>query len=495
MSDTRKKIENFGDWKPFKVAEEAENKNTLTQSKKKPKGKPGSTRDEKIWLTKSCDDRYNELFGLEFMRMIMDPVPKKGQPPLCPKARIMVDDNRAEHIVISLVDFTPLYHLQDKKSKKDPKVRTTHFAKEAIQGKKTGLGEVSTLLAFLAAPDPHDHNLGVNKNGRLIAIDLEGAFEQSETKNSLSTELIEALPSSNGPNFLPFNWFGEITKGDSTPEQSFIPITNNKEYQNRINREKFKTILKICMLTPELINKFISSYTNDEYRISFYKDFFTKRQMTMLSEAMKVTDNKKNKIFLKYFLSDEAKNDLLEYIDELKNFKTMRKDFLLGSPSDDAAQSILDNYEKFKNNLKASHAQPQNMEEKKRDAKRPEQKQITDPDLVKKKILDLQKFIIVLQKKLYSLESELKKIKVEENKSSDLINIEKRKSDLEEELFATQEILHANFSSLNIQKDKLAEILLSQSKLGKFSESPSKQENKPDQESRQEQQGKIHKKS
>ncbi|MES2142726.1 MAG: hypothetical protein V4471_07605 [Pseudomonadota bacterium] len=264
-------------------------------------------------LAKNYSEATEETVAQEFFRLIC---------PFYPKTRWAAEKGHYYVLSKEIPEFNPLFFLEPK--------NYYLIENESIKG----LASAQILALLLGEVDFKAGNVGVDSNGNIIKIDGGLCFPKQKKgywsllvgKNlAFTQEDIEALPAV--INYQPFNWL-DLFQWDAKSQQSLknpnsILLNLPKKYLTYFEIERNKTILLICLLPDELIYYFTQNYIPTSKKADELAE--------IIIESKKRLEKISNKIpsFIKYRKSAQARNDIIEYVDYLKTFKTMGKNVLL----------------------------------------------------------------------------------------------------------------------------------------------------------------------
>ncbi|WP_342220531.1 hypothetical protein [Rickettsiella endosymbiont of Miltochrista miniata] len=208
----------------------------------------------------------------------------------------------------------------------------------------TGLPTVQALALCTNEVDLKAGNVGVDAYGHVIKIDgglsfikLNPRFKYlHEGKNLDITQAdLEALP--NLVNYEACNWLQQIQWSlkkkraiKKEPTELDKKINQSPDFKN----ELYQTILRIISLPDELIQFFTQSYIANGDDVKRFSGFIIARKLQLALAAEQIP------AFNKYRQSNRAREEIVNFLKYLRNFKTMRKSFLLSEFEDQYKMNI-----------------------------------------------------------------------------------------------------------------------------------------------------------
>ena len=280
-------------------------------------------RYKNTWFLKKddCISSVAEVFAQECFRLFI---------PNQQKTRLVKTDGKPNLNVLSkeILGFTPFKDID------------IHCLKECLlNGIYYGLGAVLLISLLLAESDLHEGNIGINAEGQVVKIDGGLCFSHRwyDSRNYHITEKdLQTLPLIT--DYEAHNWLGDALKNYG--HECSIDV----EIRHEINA----AILRALVLPAKMIKKCALDCVPSSLGImedpeqtdvkglieQLYADLLIRRL-----ELKKVA--LKNKSFTTYLLSDEAKIDLVYYLDYLKNYKTVNK---RGLAVEDFEKHIFNNF-------------------------------------------------------------------------------------------------------------------------------------------------------
>jgi hypothetical protein len=265
-----------------------------------------SERNTKRWVAKSSPNAltaYCEVVVQEFYRLLAPEL-------LQPKARLASNKNNGGKLGTAteyIETFEPLWEngtfLSPKAAKK-------------IQAPRE-FGLTTFLSYFFNETDlKPDH---VDKTGRRIDSDyglsalIHYAFA---AKSGITDENIQSLPYPISYNAN--QWLDQIVGGERHKTDSsliFFGLSTNLQFKNSVN----KGILRLLTLPKELIINFVAAYVPDVAICKIITNFILQRNAELFSAVQP------NGSFKSYIATDQAKNELSDYIRYACNFQTTNK--------------------------------------------------------------------------------------------------------------------------------------------------------------------------
>lgn len=297
----------------FKSMPAGEHINEVCKVKKKAvAGKPLAKKNTHTWFFKSSrneEEAFREVVTQELFRLLANRQPKTrlvcGELSQDSSLKKCLRRYKGVGIISKEIDhFWPF-----------DTIFFTNFIDLNIRYQRyQGLGEICVLAIFLAEADLHSGNIGVDSNYKIVKIDGGRGLSSLDRysaiidyhKYPITSSLLDELP--NNENIC--GWFG------------FNNINKTKSYEH-VRHEINQTILKIITLPKNLIEIFFTHYHfSNTILMNAIKEEVFSRQEQMLKAAMQ------NKSFLKYLNSDQKDVDLAQFIIEIKQFQTIKKQYL-----------------------------------------------------------------------------------------------------------------------------------------------------------------------
>jgi ankyrin repeat protein len=229
-----------------------------------------------------------------------------------PKTRLAV--NLKKEIYVISEEIKNLTHLSD--------IETDAFQKDIMSGKIRGLGSATVSTIGLGDHDRHTKNVVITENFVTNLDQGELGFGDYE----LSAAVLRQLPflPNNGLS-QPYNWYGLNIRGKRNEEKSYV--TQEMSNHPSIIHEKYNTLMRFLVRPDFLITRFVKSYTV-KYSNTIAQKYIN-RNKQLRHAALQIHN------FREYLLSNNSKKELKEYISELKEFKTIGKNFLFKDKKQD----------------------------------------------------------------------------------------------------------------------------------------------------------------
>ncbi len=285
-----------------------------------------------IWyakhLGKNRIEAILETLTQELYRLILPQQPKTR------RAISKTTTEMPEYLVLSkeLVDFNENFFLFPENNK------------SVLNNNITGLAAAQVLALWLNEVDFKAGNVGIDKrtnkvikiDGGLSLIKLNPKFKYLyKGKNLDITQAdLDALP--NLVNYDACNWLRQIQWSLAKGQAIKMEPTELDKHINQspnFKKELYRTILQIISLPDKLIQFFTQSYIAKLDDVSTFSKFIIARKQQLKLAAKQIP------AFNEYLQSDQAREEMLSFLNYLRTFKTMRKSFLL---SDYNAQYKID---------------------------------------------------------------------------------------------------------------------------------------------------------
>lgn len=277
---------------------------------------------ESLWYIKYLGRNRNEAvletLAQEFYRLILLQQPK---------TRRTISKTKTEILV---------YHVLSKKiSDFDEQFFLHPESNELILSNKiTGLAATQVLALLLNEVDFKAGNVGIDPHNKKV-IKIDGGFSfitlNSRFKNlyegknlDITQADLEALP--NLVNYEACNWLHQIQWDlDKKCAIKIAPTELDKKINQNPNfkNEVYRTILRIISLPNLLIQFFTQSYITNSDDITRFSNFIIARKLQLSLAAIQIP------AFNEYRQSNQAQEEMLDFVNYLKTFKTMHKSFLL----------------------------------------------------------------------------------------------------------------------------------------------------------------------
>ena len=284
-------------------------------------------KNQKNWYFKHLGGNINEAFiemiAQEFFRLIL---------PYHPKTRIAIAKDAGSCYVLSkeILNFNANFFLFPNNNK------------FIINGQITGLAAAQLLALLVNEIDFKPCNVGV-ADGKVIKIDGGLCFASLNShlnsllqgKNTRITQTdIEALPAlvhyeaSNWLNLIKWNPKKKRAEKNLPAKQDFI-INQMPNFKH----ELYQTILRVILLPDELIHFFTQSYTPDGISLH-YKNCICNK-LTAIANTLIIRKHQLAQAayqipaFNDYRFSNAAHEEIVAYLQQLKEFKTIGSSILL----------------------------------------------------------------------------------------------------------------------------------------------------------------------
>ncbi|MGC1854227.1 MAG: hypothetical protein WA659_02485 [Candidatus Aquirickettsiella sp.] len=267
------------------------------------------------FLGKNRSEAILETLAQEFYRLLLFQQPKT-------RRAISNTKNEVEYHVLSkeISKFNEQFFLFPENSKL------------ILDSSITGLAATQILALWLNEVDFKAGNVGINEDGQVIKIDgglsfikLNPKFKDLyEGKNLNITQAdLEALP--NLVNYEACNWLWQIQWDldkrcaiKKEPTELDKKINQSSYFKN----ELYQTILRIISLPNELLQFFTQAYITNHNDVTKFSNFIIDRKQQLALAAKQIP------AFNEYCQSDQARKEILDFLNYLKTFKTMGKFFL-----------------------------------------------------------------------------------------------------------------------------------------------------------------------
>lgn len=183
------------------------------------------------------------------------------------------------------------------------------------------LGEVLMTSLILHEMDLNTDNIGFNDENRVVKIDGDGALYAliypqlfTEKLTDITSEQIDDLPFIN--HYYVYNWLDIVQYQENFHHSSIVnrKMTNSPHFKAGVHQ----AILKFLLLTPELIEQFITTYL--PYDCSFTSPEHLLRGFKARQQQLEKWMDE-NEAFRGYLSSIQAKELAIDYHDYLKNFR------------------------------------------------------------------------------------------------------------------------------------------------------------------------------
>ena len=215
--------------------------------------------DSTVWIGKKISSygyAIKELIAQEFFRFVITRQPK---------TRVHIQSGECYILSEEIQNFDYL-----------PRDSSSFYG----NGVYTGLGEILLTAMFLCEKDLNDGNIGINRKKEVIKIDGEWCFEESAL---LTATDVTALPFLD--TFTPSRWLDFPSSELPTTHKSRIvddQLSQAGHFRNEINR----TILLICLLSDQVILRFVQAYLDDALLDNIYVSFINQRRSQLKAAAL-----------------------------------------------------------------------------------------------------------------------------------------------------------------------------------------------------------------
>jgi hypothetical protein len=273
------------------------------------------------YLGEKRDETLAELLIQNAMRMVHSDQPK---------TRRMINITKNQRIKYSILSKEILF-FNDKFFLKQENNESI------LNNSITGLAATQILALWLNEVDFKAGNVGVDErvkkvikiDGGLSFIPLNADFSYLHQRNfKITKEDLEALP--NLVNYEACNWLHHIQWN----EKGYALKMQPTELDKRINQsphfknELYRTILRVISLPDLLIQFFTQSYIANLADVTRFSNFIIARKQQLALAAEEIP------AFNEYRQSNQARAEMLDFLNYLRTFKTMGKSFLLSEFDD-----------------------------------------------------------------------------------------------------------------------------------------------------------------
>jgi hypothetical protein len=304
--------------------------NNIYLVKKKISGKNiDHDKFKNIWFLKNIhpDKVVLEVVAQEFFRLIL---------PRQPKTRMVLyknDISLISSLSKGIMDFNPFQRMNP-----------SDLKQKIISGEYSGLGEILVLSLVLNEVDLKLSNIGIDNLGRIIKIDGDWCFARLdswfENENfSITSNDLDRLPFIT--EYFSYNWLDIIKEEKYQSSSEFIEVdfSVNESFRLDVNN----TILKIILLSNEMINAFVKNYIEDEEGSSFITTEICSRRDLLIVAALQ------NDSFKQYMKTSLSEDTLDTFMKEISVFKTAKKHTLF--EDNQHIFQLYQNYELLLNNI------------------------------------------------------------------------------------------------------------------------------------------------
>ncbi len=263
-----------------------------------------------IWWGKQVEyqeDAIIETIAREFRRLIN---------PAHPKTRWVLGEDENEVFVIS--KSVQAAQTLEKLEQDEP----GEFKKRVVSGKYRGLGELTVFTLFLQELDLKPANIVVDEDGNILTIDGD------QSLGSLQDDYAEINYTADDLNALPFivhttlyNYF-DIRNWGKSSENPFSSAFFDPELSQDANflHEKHRTILKLLLLSPALLDVFVDCYfpENADGLPSLLREKI--KAIFTAAPGILETRIEDDPAFQEYLYSSQAKKDIADFKNTLTQF-------------------------------------------------------------------------------------------------------------------------------------------------------------------------------
>ncbi len=302
----------------FKFTNELKNDGCFTHSiSKVVKLKKNQNSPPSQWFVKLVGEKrieaLAEVLTQEIMRLILPQQPKTR--------RFINEEQKTYYFILSkeIPEFNDKFFLEP---------NNNQFI---LNGSITGLAATQILALWLNEIDFKAGNVGVNQQGQVIKIDgglsfitLNSGFKYLHDKDyRITSDDLEALP--NLIHYQASNWLHHIRWNKKNYAEKKEPTELDKQINQNIafKNEVYQTILRIISLPDALIHFFTQNYIKNHSDVNKFSNFMIQRKQQLEEAASKISG------FKKYRRSNLGQNELFKFLNNLRNFKTMKKVYLL----------------------------------------------------------------------------------------------------------------------------------------------------------------------
>lgn len=314
------------------MTKQKEQSNFHVARKKEFVGFAKKIKNDGSWIMKSLlgnsSEAIEETVAQEFFRLICS---------FYPKTRWSKENYKGkdQYFVLSkeIPGFKPCFF------------STPEGSEDTINGNLEGLASAQILALLLNEVDFHESNVGIvtigtNQKKKIIKIDGGLCFAErkrdyadpelydllKDRDFNITERDIEALPLIY--DYQAVNWLDLISMNkdrSGSISHSDTTILKNLSENARASfiKERNQIILRICLLPEKLIRYFTSHYVPDDKIAKELAEFIITRKKRLQAVAEQI------KGFQYYKSSPQAQEDILTFVNELEQFKTMGKSVLL----------------------------------------------------------------------------------------------------------------------------------------------------------------------
>lgn len=277
------------------------------------------------WYAKFLGENKKEVIletlAQEFYRLILSQQPKTRW--VCIPGNEAAIKQSSEYYVISkeISNFDEHFFLFPEKNKL------------ILDNSITGLAATQVLALLLNEVDFKAGNVGVDEDGQVIKIDgglsfvkLNPRFKKLyEGKNhDITQAALEKLP--NLDKYAACNWLNQVQWNldeeraiKKEPTELDKKINQSPDFKN----ELYRTILRIISLPDEFIQFFTQSYIANPNDVTKFSNFIIARKQQLAWAAKQIS------AFNEYRQSNPAREEIINFLNYLRTFKTMGKFYLV----------------------------------------------------------------------------------------------------------------------------------------------------------------------
>jgi hypothetical protein len=339
-----KSFETFGNNKNLNQEDASGLFSHVTEVVRKRSDSTDSPKSMNEWFAKQCASKVialREVIAQEFFRLIMPYQPKTRIAKANTGKTFVVSKGRKGTTSLGKIPF-------------EENIKAFGENYGQTNGYK-GLGGVLVIMLLLNETDAKLGNLLVDTQGRIIKIDGDYCFSKlndsrhSQSNSDISSNDFSSLPFVS--DYASFNWLDLIRGGELNSrymaeksndllfDQSLI---NNPIFRQEVN----EATLKVLALPSELLKQFVSSYTHSHSETDLLTNELLQRTTQLRQAALE------NPNFLDYVKSNTSKENLNQFVDELKEFKTMKKHHLLNETNQSLISKIKNKFTHISTSIK-----------------------------------------------------------------------------------------------------------------------------------------------
>ncbi|CAM4430933.1 MAG: hypothetical protein LEGION0398_MBIBDBAK_01349 [Legionellaceae bacterium] len=231
-----------------------------------------------------------------------------------PKVRVLLDENDKVWGTVSkkIGNYKSFYDVLKEKNKRIPN-------KKLIEA---GFGSLMAASYIMEENDLHGGNYGFNDEGKLCRIDFDqnllplfssAYLKQRPSVDTLNALLSRKLDKGNYPLKEAYNF-----QNDST---GLVEMEKNEEFCI----DKWKTFVKLCLLTKENINAMLQPHVKQGFNLSLYSDYIYKRAQAIKEELLKSEDFRMTFLRHSQNIISSIKKEVNDYNQQFKDKYSDRK--------------------------------------------------------------------------------------------------------------------------------------------------------------------------